>query len=116
MDTRTADQRADAQKAAMVEAKIAEIKANMPEVYKAIQERAALPGCKGVYALVRRGLAGEPNCFYAFERGRVVGTPFNRQDLTAPVALGMVQFGASIAYLFGDLPAPLADPGQLAQQ
>src|SRR3990167_1705139 len=97
MDTRTADQRADAQKAAMVEAKIAEIKAHMPEVYKAIQERAAMPGCKGVYAL---------------ERGRVVGTPFNRQDLTAEVALGMVQFGASIAFLFGDLPAPQADPGQ----
>lgn len=77
-----------------IEEQIAEIRAHMPEVYKGIQAKAQELG-KPAYALVRRGLRGEPNCFYAFERGRVVGTPFVVTDIMAEVARYMVQFGCS---------------------
>ena len=77
-----------------VESQIAEIKIHMPEVYKAIQDKAVDIG-KAAFALVRRGLRGEANCFYAFERGRVVGTPFNRAEIMPEIARYMVQFGCS---------------------
>lgn len=77
-----------------VAAKIEEIKRYMPEVYQSIQAH-ALPAELGpeAYALVRRGLRGEANCFYAFEAGRVVGTPFSVTTIMAEVAVQMVQFG-----------------------
>jgi hypothetical protein len=78
---------------AIVAARIAEIKAHMPEVYRAIQARAVEQ--PGTFGLVRRALAGEPNCFYAIERGRAVGTPFNMTDIMAEVAKTMVQFGCT---------------------
>lgn len=84
MDTRTAKDD--------VEEKIKEIKAYMPETYKSIRERAEKVG-RPAFEMVRRGLRGEPNCFYAFEGGRVVGAPFNRTDITAEIAKYMVQFG-----------------------
>lgn len=77
-----------------IEQQIADIKAHMPEVYQSIQAKAAAIG-KPAFALVRRGLRGEANCFYAFERGRVVGTPFNQTDVMAEIAKYMVQFGCS---------------------
>lgn len=67
--------------------KINEIKRFMPEVYGVIRER-------GAYDLVRRGLRGEANCFYALEGGRVVGTPFTLA-VQADVAANMVQWGCS---------------------
>ena len=82
--------------ATTVEDQIAEIKRNMPETYKAIQDKAQAIG-KSAYGLVRKGLRGEPNCFYAFERGRVVGTPFALPDVTNYIAGKMVQFG--VAYV-----------------
>jgi hypothetical protein len=84
-----------------VEAQIAEIKANMPEVYKSIQAKASDIG-KPAYALVRRGLRGEANCFYAFERGRVVGTPFNQGDIMAETAKYMVQFGCTFIVIWSN--------------
>lgn len=78
-----------------VAARIDEIKRHMPEVYQSIQAHAA-PSELGseAFALVRRGLRGEANCFYAFEAGRVVGTPFSMPgSIMADVALHMVQFG-----------------------
>ena len=77
-----------------VEKQIAEIKASMPEVYRSIQDKAEAIG-KTAYALVRRGLRGEANCFYAFECGRVVGTPFNQGDIMAEISKYMVQFGCT---------------------
>lgn len=70
---------------------IALIKASMPRVYAAIKEKAAVIG-NDAYTLVRRGARGEADCFYAFEGGRVVGTPFC-QAVTADVAMLMVEFG-----------------------
>ena len=83
--------------AAHVARLLAEIKGYMPETYKSIQAKAA-PAQLGnaAFSLVRRGLRGEPNCFYASEGGRTVGAPFAHLDggIMADVALAMVCFGS----------------------
>ena len=82
-----------------VEQQIASIKAHMPETYKSILAKAAETG-KGAFGFVRRGLRGEPNCFYAFERGHVVGTPFNQTEVAPMTAFYMVAFGCSHVMLW----------------
>ena len=79
-----------------VTAQINEIKAHMPETYKAIQAKAYESG-NVVYEYVRRGLRGEPNCFYAFERGWVKGKPFDGKELelTRDVKCNMVELGCA---------------------
>lgn len=69
------------------------IKSHMPGVYQLIRERAASDG-NGVYMSVRRAARGEPDCFYAIEGGRVVGTPFVRA-VTPEIAQLIVQFGVT---------------------
>lgn len=92
-----------------VDQQIAEIKTHMPEVYKGIQAKAVELGTPA-YALVRRGLRGEPNCFFAFERGRVVGTPFNVTNIMAVVAQNMVQFGVKCVLVWPDATPPIGTP------
>lgn len=92
MDTRTVSD-------AEVQQHIAEIKAYMPETYKAIQLRAA--DHKGTFEAVRRAIRGEPNCFWAVERGWVKGTPFSMHEIAADVALAMVQWGSAYVCIFG---------------
>lgn len=70
------------------------IKTRMPETYKSIKDRAAAVGNEA-YAYVRRGLRGEPNCFYAFEAGHVVGTPFTLREVARDIAQYMVTFGVA---------------------
>ena len=77
-----------------VQAKIEEIKGAMPETYASIQAKAKEIGNEA-YVLVRKGLRGEANCFYAFEKGRVVGTPFNLVEVTRDIAQYMVTFGCA---------------------
>jgi hypothetical protein len=98
MDTRTPDKDAQAAKEAE---QLAEIRARMPEVYLAVQRKAAEIGPKA-FGLVRRGLRGESDCFYAMERGRVVGAPFC-QAVMADVALQMVHFGVTFVCIWPDL-------------
>lgn len=50
------------------------IKGKMPRTYAKIRAEASKDG--RVWSLVRRGLAGEPNCFWATEDGQTVGAPF----------------------------------------
>lgn len=88
MDSRTAQGR----QPDPVAAGLATIRADMPLTYADIQAQAKQRG-NVAYALVRRSLKGEPNCFYAIEGGHVVGTPFDQQ-LTAEVAQCMVAFGS----------------------
>ena len=76
---------------ANIELQIAEIKARMPETYKAILAKAEEIG-NSAFSLVRRGLRGEPNCFYAMENGHVKGAPFNQGDIMPEIAKYMVQF------------------------
>ena len=89
------------------------IKTHMPLVYGAIQDKAKEIG-KDAFALVRRGLRGEPNTFYAFERGYVVGTPFSHGPITDELAGLMVRFGAAFVCIFRapDQPAAGGDDGK----
>lgn len=84
---------------AAVERKVAEIKAHMPNTYTSIKERAEKH--KGTFALVRLGLRGEANCFYAIEAGRVMGTPFTG-EIQRDVAHAMVSFGISHAVIWAE--------------
>lgn len=81
--------------AAMIEI----IKRQMPETYKHIQAKAAEIG-NLAYELVRRGLRGEKNCFYAIEGGRVVGTPFSSGPISDEIAGLMCKFGVAFVCLF----------------
>lgn len=89
MDTRTAKAAVDPAKQA-----IAVIKARMPLTYAAVEEKAKEIGNEA-YALVRRGARGERGCFYAFEAGRTVGTPFD-----APVPVGVARLVARYGMRF----------------
>ncbi|MBP7572601.1 MAG: hypothetical protein KA777_01355 [Rhodoferax sp.] len=77
-----------------VQAKIEEIKGAMPETYASIQAKAKEIGNEA-YVLVRKGLRGEANCFYAFEKGRVVGTPFSLVEVQRDIAQYMVTLGCA---------------------
>jgi hypothetical protein len=88
-----------------VEAEIELIKQRMPETYQAIQSRAQSHG-RSVYAQVRQGIAGQPNTFYAIEAGHVVGTPFDKPEVTDPIAAAMVKFGCKFLVMWG---MPTAD-------
>lgn len=85
-----------------VAALIEEIKSHMPETYKSIQAKAKVIG-NDAYVLVRRGLRGEANCFYAFERGRVMGTPFTLTEVARDVAQYMVTYGCTHLCVFAIL-------------
>lgn len=89
MDTRTAKAAVDPAKQA-----IAVIRARMPLTYAAIEEKAKEIGNEA-FALVRRGARGERGCFYAFEAGRTVGTPFD-----APVPVGVARLVARYGMRF----------------
>lgn len=71
----------------------ATIKAKMPETYKHIQVAVKRSG-PDVFKNVNRGLAGEPNRFYAFENEVIVGTPFNETDIMQTIIDQMMQNGA----------------------
>lgn len=103
MDTKSAEQIE-----AAVQQDIAEIKAYMPETYKAIQAKAAEIGSKA-FALVRAGLRGEPNRFWAMERGWVKGTPFNVLGMQEEAATQMVRWGCAHVCIFGQPVAEVQD-------
>ena len=86
---------------AEVEQAKALIKEKMPGVYENIQLNAKAIG-KDAFTWVRRGLQGEPDCFYAFEAGYVVGTPFNVQCEHWNLARrDVVCFGSGFVTVFG---------------
>ena len=87
-----------------IQDQIQTIKTQMPETYKAIQAKAAAVGNEA-YALVKRGLRGEPNCFWSMEAGWVMGTPFDQLEISRDIAWAMVQFGAAHVCIFQLLPA-----------
>lgn len=87
--------------ASNIEARIAELKAHMPKTYRSVQDKAAAIG-REAYALVRRGISGQPNSFWAMENGRVMGTPFTDHAISADVAQAMVQFGCDHVVIWAD--------------
>jgi hypothetical protein len=94
-----------------IESGLATIKQYMPEVYSLIKDKAEVLG-SSVYGLVRRGLGGEPGCFYAFEAGHVVGQPRGVVEKDA-AELGQFTacFGCAYVCIFGELPAPASAGG-----
>jgi hypothetical protein len=85
---------------------LALIKTSMPMTYAAIQDKAKVPG-SGAFRLVRHGLAGRTNCFYAVENGHVVGCPFDLPGVSDEVARVVVQFGLQMLIMW----APDAQQG-----
>ena len=76
------------------------ISSSMPQTYKAIKAKSAEMG-NAAYNLVRRGLRGEANCFWACERGHVVGTPFQEDTgINAEIARAMVSFGCTFVVVW----------------
>ena len=53
-----------------------DLRAQMPNVARAVDERRRQDGAEWVNATIRKAMNGEPNQFYAFENGHVLGTPF----------------------------------------
>lgn len=95
-----------------VPAELLKIKTHMPRVYEAINAKADHDKVwkdrkPGLRSFVRRGVAGEPNCFYAFEAGYVVGTPFNLREVSRDVAQYMVTLGRDHLCIW---PEPLMQP------
>lgn len=78
------------------------IKLKMPQTYASIQAKALEVG-QGAYGLVRRGLRGEPRCFWAMEAGYVVGTPFDGHPVQAAVAQQMVQLGCTHVCIWAEV-------------
>lgn len=81
---------------------LATLKAHMPTVLGMVRDRAKVQGNR-VYALVRRGMRGESGCFFAFEGGHVVGTPFRESpDIMGDVASAMVSWGVRACVIWPD--------------
>lgn len=94
-----------------IRARLQHIKDHMPQTYELICAKAVDQG-DAVWGMVRRGVRGEPNEFWAMEAGHFAGTPFNMQKVEDEIAWGMVNFGATFAVVFNlqiDRPAPLAN-------
>lgn len=87
-----------------VAGRIAFIKQQMPLTYQSIQRRAADQG-NGVFGLVRKGIKGQTNCFWATERGHVVGTPFVSLSAADQTADTIRQFGCAHVCMLAELPA-----------
>ena len=100
-DEKTTPGEAAARAAVNVAAQIDAIRRQMPATYKAIQAQAA-PDQLGAqaYALVRRALRGEQNCFFATEGGRVAGTPFTLPGVMQDVLAWMAEFGAPVVVVW----------------
>lgn len=84
---------------ALIDARVAEIRRHMPMTYKAIQDKAGEIGNRA-YNLVRRGIAGQANTFYAVEAGRSVGTPFVNVVGAEELAGYIKQFGCTFVILW----------------
>jgi hypothetical protein len=104
MDTRqqSSSEATPADQAAMkayVDGQLDQIKAHMPITYAAIKAKAGDIGSKA-YSLVRQGIVGKPNRFYAIEAGRAVGTPFVNVVGAEQLAEYIRQFGCTFLILW----------------
>jgi len=75
------------------------IRRHMPMTYKAIQDKAGEIG-RPAFNFVRRGVAGQPNTFYAIEADRAVGTPFVGVQGADKLAEYIRQFGCAFLILW----------------
>lgn len=54
-----------------------DMRTEMPNVARLVNKRRQEDGVEWVNETIRRAIKGEPNLFYAFEGGNVIGTPFS---------------------------------------
>lgn len=102
--------KASASNSADVDETLTLIKRQMPDTYVSIRQKAKEVG-NVAFSLVRRGIRGEANCFWACERGYVVGAPFRESESTADFARFMVQFGHDNLVIWGREAIASADAG-----
>ncbi|WPG35146.1 hypothetical protein [Variovorax sp. EBFNA2] len=88
-------------------AKKVDMRSAMPKTASMVDMRRAEWGKEYVHAMIKRGVAGEPNCFYAAEAGHTLGTPF-AGPIAEDVAWHMVTFGVDAMCFFQ---APKATDG-----
>lgn len=75
-----------------------DLRREMPETAAYVDARRREWGAEYVNDRIRRALKGEPNCFYAFEGGHVLGTPFD-MAVSAEVAVQIVRWGVKFCCL-----------------
>jgi hypothetical protein len=75
-----------------------DLRQQMPETAKWIEERRGEWGKAHVNECIRKAMTGEANQFYAMEAGHVVGTPFATAMQDDVVAL-MTEFGGVGAWM-----------------
>lgn len=66
----------------------------MPRVWEQIGKLREQFGAAHVAECIRRGTAGEPDWFFAFEAGHVVGTPFKADQRLAQWVLVAAAMGS----------------------
>ena len=101
MDTRTHQGQQESQEGTVDRVVIARliqegqqtIKMRMPAVYESICDKAGRD--PSTWGKVRRGLAGQPNQFWAYEAGVVVGTPFTHMPQLQQVGALVAQMGCA---------------------
>lgn len=76
-----------------------DLKAEMPKTADMVKRRRADWGVAYVNDCMKRGMAGEANCFYASEAGRSIGTPFTG-PIGADVAWYLVTHGVDALCFF----------------
>jgi len=81
---------------------VAEIKATMPGIYQLILDKAEDIG-RPAYSLVRRSLAGEPNCFFAWDKRRAIGTPFSSPGVMHDTMRFMAEFGSPLGAIWANV-------------
>jgi hypothetical protein len=69
----------------------------MPLVWQRIAKYREQWGKEHVAECIRRGMAGEPDWFYAVENGYVVGTPFQADQVTVDCLRLSVALGGKFA-------------------
>lgn len=67
-------------------AKPVDLRNEMPKVAGMVATRRTEWGKDHVNACIKAGIEGQPNQFYAFEGGHVIGTPFTREAAVMPDA------------------------------
>jgi hypothetical protein len=65
----------------------------MPSVAEFIDAKRTEWGADWVNAQIKAGLAGQADCFYAFEGGQVLGTPFTGDPELMALALQAAAMG-----------------------
>lgn len=76
-----------------------DLRASMPKTADMVDRRRAEWGVEYVNHCIKRGLAGEANCFYASEAGHTLGTPFTG-PVNEEVAWHMSTFGVDAMCFF----------------